>query len=31
GIHTFTFTVAGKNANSTGYALSLDDLTLKPE
>jgi hypothetical protein len=31
GNHTFTFTVAGKNASSTGYALSLDDLTLKPE
>ncbi len=31
GNHTFTFTVTGKNASSTGYVISLDDLTLRPE
>ena len=28
GNHTFTFTIAGKNASSSGFAISLDDLTL---
>ncbi len=31
GNHTFAFTVTGKDPSATGYVISLDDLTLKPE
>jgi hypothetical protein len=31
GNYSFTFTVTGRNANSSGYSISFDDITLAPK